>query len=529
MSTVHRGLSQGVAQRVELFTLGYLDIVLGNRRSPVSDIEQLKRLIRAQHACIRIVSDDEPGAYEIVREAGQALGFEVLVWSLLDGVRDGVVSGAPAQGGTENPAAAMVWLAQVQNPTLVVMLDLAEHLSDARTLRAFREAVERFRQYGHCLVMIDHQETVPPVVAATAARLRPGLPDDKVIESTIRATLRSRHEQEPISVDMTKGGLKSIVTHLRGLGVRQIRDIVLEAVSDDRAFDANDLAGIVQSKRRMLENAGLLEFVDAPASMDEIGGLNGLKAWLAARTKSLSDKARDFGISPPRGVLLLGVQGAGKSLCAKAVATAWKRPLLRLDPGVLYDRYVGESEKRLRDALRQADAMAPVVLWIDEIEKAFASAASHSTDGGLSQRMFGSLLTWMQERESPVFVVATANNIEALPPELLRKGRFDETFFVDLPGAEARKEIFKIHLRKRGRDPAKFDLGALAAAAEGYSGAEIEQAILGALHGAFEAGRDIDTKAVVGALEKSPPLSVTMAESVETLRGWARGRCVDAG
>jgi SpoVK/Ycf46/Vps4 family AAA+-type ATPase len=242
----------------------------------------------------------------------------------------------------------------------------------------------------------------------------------------------------------------------------------------------------------------------------------------------VGDEAKAFGLSAPRGVLMLGVQGAGKSLCAKAIATAWQRPLLRMDVGALYDRYVGESEKRLRDALHQADMMAPIILWIDEIEKAFASAASRSTDGGLSQRMFGTLLTWMQEHDAPVFLVATANDIEALPPELLRKGRFDEIFFVDLPGREVRRKIFEIHLRKRGHKPDHFDVKALAEAADGFSGAEIEQAVLAGLHDAFAERQQVTTEHILAAVEQSPPLAVTMAERIAALREWAQDRCVPA-
>jgi SpoVK/Ycf46/Vps4 family AAA+-type ATPase len=225
---------------------------------------------------------------------------------------------------------------------------------------------------------------------------------------------------------------------------------------------------------------------------------------------------------------MLGVQGAGKSLAAKAVATAWQMPLMRMDVGALYDRYIGESERRLRDTLKQAEMMAPIVLWIDEIEKAFASAASRSVDGGLSQRMFGTLLTWMQERAGGVFTIATANDIEALPPELLRKGRFDEIFFVDLPAEDARGQIFAIHLKKRARDPAAFDLATLTAASEGHSGAEIEQAVLAALHTAFAAKQQLTTQHVLDALAASPPISVTMRERIAALRQWAKGRCVPA-
>jgi SpoVK/Ycf46/Vps4 family AAA+-type ATPase len=291
----------------------------------------------------------------------------------------------------------------------------------------------------------------------------------------------------------------------------------------------SDLNAVLARKRQLVSDGGALEYVESPATIDDVGGLVHLKSWLAARERSFGDDAASFGLTPPRGVLLLGVQGAGKSLCAKAIATAWGRPLLRLDPGTLYDRYVGESERRLRDALRQAEAMAPIVLWIDEIEKGFASAAAQSTDGGLSQRMFGTLLTWMQDHAAPVFLVATANNIDALPPELLRKGRFDEIFFVDLPGAEARRVIFAIHLRRRGRDPESFDLDRLAGASDGFSGAEIEQAVVSALHGAFSAGREPTTEAIEEAVRTSPPLSVTMGEKIAALRRWARDRCVPAG
>jgi SpoVK/Ycf46/Vps4 family AAA+-type ATPase len=268
--------------------------------------------------------------------------------------------------------------------------------------------------------------------------------------------------------------------------------------------------------------------VQTPLDLSEIGGMACLKEWLKQRKDVFSKEAREFGLTPPKGVLMLGVQGAGKSLCAKAIATAWQQPLLRLDPSTLYNSFIGESEANLRRALLQTEAMAPVILWIDEIEKAFASAASRSADGGLSQRMFGTLLTWLQEHEAPVFVVATANDIEALPPELLRKGRFDEIFFVDLPSAEVRKEIFSIHLSKRSREPEKFDLDALADASDAHSGSEIEQAVISALHTAYADKAELDTDRIVAALKASPPLSATMAEKVQDLRLWAKGRCVCA-
>ncbi len=227
-------------------------------------------------------------------------------------------------------------------------------------------------------------------------------------------------------------------------------------------------------------------------------------------------------------MLLLGVQGCGKSLCARVVASAWRMPLLRMDPGVLYQKFIGESEARLREALQQAESMAPVVLWIDEIEKAFASASSDSADGGLSQRMFGTLLTWMQDHSAPIFLIATANNIAQLPPELMRKGRFDEIFFVDLPGPADRESIFAIHLRKRRRDKSQFDISRLVAASDGFSGAEIEQAIISGLYQAFAANSECTTEHLLAAMQATQPLSVLMREHVERLRAWAHCRCVSA-
>jgi SpoVK/Ycf46/Vps4 family AAA+-type ATPase len=271
-----------------------------------------------------------------------------------------------------------------------------------------------------------------------------------------------------------------------------------------------------------------LESIAADVSPDEIGGMKNLKRWLNLRCSGFSSSAREFGLDPPRGILLLGVQGCGKSLCAKVVASAWRMPLLRMDPGVLYQKYIGESEARLREALRQAESMAPVVLWIDEIEKAFASASSDSADGGLSQRMFGTLLSWMQDHHHPIFLIATANNLAQLPPELMRKGRFDEIFFVDLPGPEEREMIFSIHLKKRQREKERFDMPRLVAAADGFTGAEIEQAVISGLYTAFADKKECSTEHIIAAMKATQPISVVMREHVERLRAWARGRCVMA-
>ena len=483
----------------------------------------------ASHPCISIVTHEEAYALDLVRATATETGHRILIWSATRGVADGLFEDSQATPNTEHPAAALYHLAhQVEIPALCVTLDLADHLHDARTLRALRDVIHEFRENESCLVMIDHQGNLPDVIGVETTRLDLSLPSENQLERIIRDTLKRVHRRRPLEVQLKRSDLQTMIRNLRGLTRDQVEQIIVDCVAEDRTFDADDINSILAHKRQRLHRDRLLQYVESPADLAEIGGLQRLKRWLKQRRNALSDEARAFGLTPPRGILLLGVQGAGKSLCAKAAAAAWQRPLLRLDPGVLYDRYVGESERKLRGALAQAEAMAPVILWIDEIEKGFASAASHSTDGGLSQRMFGTLLTWMQEHQAPVFLLATANNVDALPPELLRKGRFDEIFFVDLPALPVRRRIFEIHLVKRDRDPASFDLDALAEASKGYSGAEIEQAIVAALHVAFADSAELDTGRVLAALAESPPLSVLMAERVERLRAWARDRCVPA-
>jgi MoxR-like ATPase len=492
----------------------------------MDDVERFEQLINAGYCCISIVSHEEQYALEIIQKAaiGQKLGM--WIWSVAGGVREGLLSDSPYIADTESPAAGLRHLAGTREGSICVTLDLAEHLKSGLALRALRDVIDCFEKNGNTLIMIDSTDKLPEVIKAYAKPFEISLPDRNELKSIVRKTLQRFHRKKPIEIGITQKGLETIVRNLRGLTRRQAERIIVDTVANDRRFDDNDINRVIASKRQMIQRGGLLEYIQTPLDLSEIGGMRRLKKWLKQRKDAFSPKAVEFGLEAPRGVLMLGVQGAGKSLCAKAIATAWHQPLLKMDPGALYASFIGESERNLREALRQTEMMSPVILWIDEIEKAFASAASRSADGGLSQRMFGTLLTWLQEREAPVFVVATANDIEALPPELLRKGRFDEIFFVDLPDYEVRKEIFAIHIAKRKRDPDKFDLDVLAEVSEGYSGSEIEQAVVSALHEAYSDRSGLSTERILTALRASPPLTITLAEKVQLLRTWAEKRCV---
>jgi len=493
----------------------------------MDDCDRLLKLIRAGYGCISIVTHEEQHALEIVRLAALNMSRPLWLWSVAGGVRDGLLTDSPSIAETELPAAGLRSLMDTDPGSICVTLDLAEHLKGL-ALRMLRDMIADTEKTGGTLVMIDSTDKLPDVVRAHTRSLELMLPNKAELKQIVRKTLQRFHRENPIEIGVTKKGLDTIVRNLQGLTRRQAERIILDTVTDDRRFDDADIDIVIASKRQMIQRGGLLEYIRTPRDLSEIGGMRRLKKWLRTRSNAFGSEAEAFGLTPPRGVLMLGVQGAGKSLCAKAIATAWHQPLLRLDPGALYNSFIGESEANLRRVLRQAEAMSPVVLWVDEIEKGFASAASQSTDGGLSKRLFGTLLTWMQEHEAAVFLVATANDIEALPPELLRKGRFDEIFFVDLPNQTVRKRIFAIHLKKRGRDPNEFDLDRLAEASAGFSGSEIEEAVISALHEAFAAGSKLHTERIVATLEASPPLSATMAEKVQALRQWARGRSVPA-
>jgi SpoVK/Ycf46/Vps4 family AAA+-type ATPase len=367
---------------------------------------------------------------------------------------------------------------------------------------------------------------LPEELHRLSARFMLRLPDVEALERLVREEAQAwAAANRGARVRSDRRKLERIIQNLRGLTEQDARRLVRTAIWDDGALTEDDLPKLNKAKFELLNLSGAVHFEFETAPLADLGGLERLKTWLAARQDAFLGRGTAAGLPPPRGVLLLGVQGSGKSLAARAIAGIWGVPLLRLDMGTLYNKYYGESERNLRAALALAENMAPCVLWIDEIEKGLATGGD---DGGTSRRMLGTLLTWLAERTAPVFLAATANDIQQLPPELMRKGRMDEIFFVDLPEAPAREAIFAIHLRKRQLDPGRFDRAVLARLSEGFSGAEIEQAVVSACYGAAAAGRPAGQADVERALASTRPLSVVMAESVQALRDWARDRTVAA-
>ena len=351
------------------------------------------------------------------------------------------------------------------------------------------------------------------------------LPDLEQLKKLLHDTAETLKGDPRLRIEMTAPVLDRMANAALGLTLEEAERVFFKAVIRDAKLAGDEVRYVREEKRQIVEKSGLLEYYDSPEDLGSVGGLELLKSWLKRRARAFEPAARDYGLPPPKGLLLLGVQGCGKSLAAKAVSGSWGFPLLRLDLSRIFGSLIGSSEENMRRALDMAESVSPAVLWVDEIEKTFSGIESSGmSDAGTTARVFGSFITWLQENTSLVFCVATANSIERLPPEMLRKGRFDDIFFVDLPSAKERIEIARIHLAKRKRDPAKYDLARLAAQSEGFSGAEIEQAIISAMYDAFDGNREVAQPDILQAMQSAVPLSVTMREDIERVRQWAKDR-----
>jgi MoxR-like ATPase len=488
-------------------------------------VDELALLVRSRHGLAVLEVDDEDRADYLLRHLADRIGVPLFRWSRTGGlVRD--EADGPVYD-TQQPARALAHVQHSAFPAVYHFRGLGPFLDDATTAAALAEAIRPYEKNDGIVVLTGGLE-LPEAVRRRAATVRLAPPVDEDYHELLGRILRDVRERQRVEVAIEPAALKRLYANLRGLTLIEAEKVLTRAIVEDGALTGADIQAVLDHKRRVVEREGLLEYYPAEEAMADVAGLVTLKDWLGKRRTIIAepDRAREFGLSFPRGVLLVGVPGSGKSLCAKAVASEWTLPLLKLDPAGLYNKYIGETEKNFRRAMKTAEEMAPVVLWIDEIEKAFAEGGGE--DGGVSTRVLGTFLSWLQEREGDVFVVATANDVERLPPELLRKGRFDEIFFVDLPDEEVRREIFRIHLERRRQPADPFDLPALARATPGFSGAEIEQVVMSALYSAFADEAALDDDRLVAEARATSPLSVVAAERVAALRSWAQGRTVRA-
>lgn len=493
---------------------------------PLRDLEELRRLIAAHHPAV-FVADEEPERIDVLlEELARESGQNLLTWTPGRGLsaRD---SPHPI-ADTGRLSSCLSFIASANRPHIYHLMHADEIFESAPMSARLQEILQSHRGHGGIVIFSGRTSFVPDAWISSIPVLEMTPPSRKEYFEFVQHLVRELRGRMRVEMGMSAEDVGRLLAMLHGMSFSLVRRVLTEAIVLDGRLDAEDLEHVLQTKREVISKSGVLEYFPADARLAEVAGLENLKRWFQTRGRAFlePERAQAFGLDPARGVLLLGVQGCGKSLAAKAIAAKWSLPLVRLDPGRLYDKYMGESEKNLRRALRTCEEMAPLVLWIDEIEKAFGPA--NDQDGGASQRIFGTLLTWLQEKREPVFVVATSNDISRLPPELLRKGRFDEIFFVDLPRVDIREAILSVHLKKRQRDPASFDLGALASRTEGFSGAELEQVVVGALYAAFAAEEDLSSAHLLEEAEKTRPLSVTMSEPIERLRRWALHRTVMA-
>lgn len=489
-------------------------------------VDELALLVRSRHGLAVLEVDDEDRAESLIRHLADRLGVPCFRWS-----RSGGLARDDAEGpvyDTQQPARALAHVQHADFPAVYHFRGLGPFLEDPATAAALADAVRPYEQNDGIIILTGAGIELPENVRRRAAVVRLAPPADADYHQLLGRILRDVRRRQHVDVIIEPEALQRLYANLRGLTLLEAEKVLTRAIVEDGALAAADIQAVLDHKRKVVEREGLLEYYPAEEVMADVAGLDRLKEWLERRRSIIAEpeRAREFGLTFPKGVLLVGVPGAGKSLCAKAVAAEWTLPLLKLDPAGLYNKYIGETEKNFRRAMRTAEEMAPVVLWIDEIEKALSEGGGE--DGGVSTRVLGTFLSWLQERDGDVFVVATANAVEKLPPELLRKGRFDEVFFVDLPDEAARAEIFRIHLDRRNQPSGRFDLTALARAADGFSGAEIEQVILSGLYTAFSDDAPLDDARLMAEIRATSPLSVVAAERVRALRQWADGRAVSA-
>ncbi|RMF28017.1 MAG: AAA family ATPase [Cyanobacteria bacterium J083] len=486
--------------------------------------EELSTLIKAQYPLIYLITSEEDRAEKEISRIAKAETEHrrIFVWTVTQGMVECGESRQTTQRNTISPEAAIEWLVRQKDDGIYILKDLHAFIDAPVTTRWLRDAIASFKGTKKTIILMSPIQQIPIELEKEVVVLNYDLPNLEELNQVLSQQLQKSRERNRISAEAREKLLKAAL----GLTRDEAEKVYRKAqVTAGRLTEA-EVPVVLSEKKQLIRRNGILEYIEEDETISSVGGLEELKRWLRQRSDAFTEKAREYGLPQPKGMLILGVPGCGKSLIAKTTSKLWGLPLLRLDMGRVYDgSMVGRSEANLRNALRTAESISPVILFIDELDKAFAGGAgSGDSDGGTSGRIFGSFLTWMQEKKSSVFVMATANRVERLPGEFLRKGRFDEIFFVDLPTPEERQDIFRIHLGKRRSDITRFDIEQLAKVSDGFSGAEIEQAIIAAMYDAFAQQREFTQLDIIAAIKATLPLSRTMTEQVTALRDWARQR-----
>jgi hypothetical protein len=494
---------------------------------------EIETLIRARYPLLYIVTSEETRVQELLLDIAAKRQKKLYEWSCTTGLAlagGSVQSTKPRNPATREPLAALDEVIAHVEPAVYLFKDLHPFLGKPgfTVTRRLKEIALHLKHSYKTVVLVSPVLEIPVELEKEITVLNFPLPTREELTALLHQILADVAQFKNVAIDLDPAGRERLLQAALGLTLGEAENVFAKILVKSQRLGVEDVGEVFAEKQQIIRKSGLLDYCTGE-EFSHVGGLALLKGWLGKRALALSDEARDFGLPAPKGILLLGVQGCGKSLCAKAVANLWQLPLLRFDIGRMFGSLIGSSEENVRRAIAVAESIAPAVLWVDEIDKAFAGAqSSWGGDGGTTARVFGTFLTWLSEKTAPVFVVATANDISSLPPELLRKGRFDEIFFVDLPAPAEREEIFRIHLARRGRDAAGFDLSQLVGASHDFSGAEIEQGVISALFDAFAERQELTTPHVLAALRETVPLSRTMDEQIDRLRAWAEGRARNA-
>ena len=487
----------------------------------VAGVDDLKTLVLSYHPLIVIETVEEERVETLLAGLAARLNVQMMEWSVTSGLR--LRDAQKAIYGTADPRQMLAYIGESSGDAIYWLKDFAPSLNTPQVVRLLKEVAQRISDAKAIttLVLSGSDVRLPDDVMSEAVYYELQIPTEADYREVIDRVIASVSWRDGSKIDTSGLDPEQMSRALSGMTLNQARQAVAYAALHDGRLQDSDLPGIVEMKAKTISEGGLLEYFPAEDNRHELGGFDGLKAWLENAQMGFSKQAEAMNLAPPKGILIVGVQGCGKSLAARVIARQWHLPLLKLDAGRIYDSLVGQSEKNLRKATALAEAMSPDVLWIDEIEKGFAPTRGDA-DAGLSQRIFGAFLTWLQEKKREVFVVATANDLTKLPPELQRKGRFDEVFFVDLPTPAERDAIWRIHLRIRNQDPANFDVAQLVQASDGFTGAEIEQCAISAMYGALHKNTPLSTQLLLEGLKATVPLSVSRRADLEALRAQAR-------
>jgi ATP-dependent 26S proteasome regulatory subunit len=495
---------------------------------------ELETLIRARYPILYIITNEEMRVQNAVMEIAKKRQKKVFEWTFSTGI---VPAGTSIQSQknrsavTKDPIMALDQVIDQVEPAIFIFKDFHPFLTknNFAIIRKLKDIALHLKNSYKTILLVSPLMEIPPELEKEVTVLNYPLPSRDDLGELLDKIIADVRQFKQVKVDLDDAGRDRLLQAAMGLTMGEAENVFAKIIVKDERLTGEDVSEVFAEKQQIIRKSGLLEYYATDERFSNVGGLMVLKDWLNKRAVAFTSEARAFGLPPPKVILMLGVQGCGKSLCAKAVSNLWQLPLLRFDMGRMFGSLVGSSEENVRRAIAVAESIAPAVLWVDEIDKAFVgSQSSGTTDGGTTARVFGTFLTWLSEKTASVFVVATANDVSQLPPELLRKGRLDEIFYVDLPSEEEREEIFRIHITRRGRDAEKFDIKAFANASKDFSGAEIEEAIISALYDAFYAKQELATTHVLSSLNQTVPLAKTMAEKINSQRNWAVGRARNA-